>query len=50
MKLIPAIDLKDNKCIRLTKGKEKSAKPSEDKAKSTTAEKGKPSSKETKKK
>ena len=26
MKLIPAIDLKDNKCIRLTRGKEKSAK------------------------
>ena len=26
MKLIPAIDLKDNKCIRLTKGKEQSAK------------------------
>ena len=25
MKLIPAIDLKDNKCIRLTKGKEQSA-------------------------
>ena len=25
MKLIPAIDLKDNKCIRLTKGKENSA-------------------------
>ncbi len=25
MKLIPAIDLKDNKCIRLTKGKEESA-------------------------
>ena len=26
MKLIPAIDLKDNKCVRLTKGKEQSAK------------------------
>jgi len=26
VKLIPAIDLKDNKCIRLTKGKEQSAK------------------------
>ena len=25
MKLIPAIDLKDNKCVRLTKGKEQSA-------------------------
>ena len=26
MKLIPAIDLKDNKCVRLTQGKEETAK------------------------
>ena len=26
MKLIPAIDLKDNKCVRLTQGKEETSK------------------------